>query len=208
VKANKLLSLTAALLTLLTGLARTAQGDMVAPGYKFVRHDAVFESVNDYPEYVFFVWPRDISRDQPGNSSVRVAPTGEATLGGNPLARAQHGGPFLFAVPKGLFGEDPSQPPRDEWFENPTAGVLKSAALVPEIRSAPLWEPRDRFVTRYRIAIQDGTLETTLVSHEQPGDEAAPGFGRWLIAGGLMAAALVLVAGLIVVRRWRLGAGR
>src|SRR5262249_23171152 len=73
----------------------------------------------------------------------------------------------------------------DEWFENPTEGVLKSAALVPEIRAAPLWEPRDRFVTGYRIAIQDGQLETTLLSHEQPGDGAAPGSERWLIAGGL-----------------------
>jgi hypothetical protein len=201
VNVKNLLPLAAALVTLLTGLARTAQGDVVAPGYKFVRHDAVFENVNDFPEYVFFVWPRDISRDQPGNSSVRVAATGEATLGGNPLARAQHGGPFLFAVPKGLFGGDPSQPPRDEWFENPTEGVLKSAALVPEIRSAPLWEPRDRFVTRYRIAIQDGRLDATLLSHEQPGDGAAPGSGRWLIAGGLAVAALALAAGLILVRR-------
>ena len=63
---KKHFSLAAALVTLLTGLARTAQGDVVASGYRFVRHDAVFENVNDDTEYVFFVLRRDITRDQFG----------------------------------------------------------------------------------------------------------------------------------------------
>jgi hypothetical protein len=112
VDVKKLLSLAAGVVTLLTGLAGTARSDVLPPGSKSVRHDAVFENVNDYPDHVFFLWPRDLPRSQPGNSSVRVAATGEATLAGNPLARAQHGGPFLFAVPKGRFGGDPSQPPK------------------------------------------------------------------------------------------------
>jgi hypothetical protein len=195
---------------LLLGLlvVNEAQADILPPGTKWVRHDVVFEGVKDHPEYVFFLWPRDLPRGQPGNSSVRLSPDGEATLGGNPLARAQHGGPFLFAMPVKLFGDNPSGPPQDDWFEGKGEGVLKSEALVGEIRSAPVSEPRERFVTHYHITIKDGKLETTLLSHETPGSASTPAStsaavpvpnwkGLIVVGGGL--AALVVALGLIVV---------
>jgi hypothetical protein len=125
------------------------------------------------PWYVFFIWSRDLPRGQPGNSSVRVSPEGEATLGGTAGARA-----VRWAVPVRRSGEvvrrQPIRPPQDDWFEG-KGEVLKSEALVGEIRSACERTSRsvsDPLPRRDR----DSKLETTLVSHETPEN---PGRRPW-----------------------------
>jgi len=187
-----------------------ALADVLPPGHKWVKHDVHFEGIKDYPNYVFYLWPRDLSRGRAGNSSVRVPESGETTLGGNPLARAQSGGTFLFAVPTELFGGDPARPPDEAWFEGKEKRVLKSAPLVGEVRTARQGDPRDRFLTRYRVAIKFGKLETELLSQEQPSAETADTPGgedrsptyRWLLAGGMGLAAVMAALGLMFAR-WR-----
>src|SRR5205085_7973452 len=117
-------------------------------------------NLKDYSGYVFFVWPRDLPRNHPGNSTVRPDENGEVAISGfNPLAyRGQ--GVFLFAVPKKMFAK-PGDAPKDEWFDGTTDGVLKSGQLASPVRSVAENDPRSSIVNRYRIEIKDGKLTVT-----------------------------------------------
>jgi hypothetical protein len=195
-----------ALLTVaaVVALPGSIRADILPPGHKSVSHDARFENVKDYPDYVFYMGPchTDFARAYP-----RLSEGGEVGLGGNPLAYG--GGQFLFAVPKSVKGE-----PEEAWFEGKVEGVLKSERLVYPIRSAPVGEGRKGYLTRYSVAIADGKLTLTQLPDEQPGfgpglplgrveggdvppEEGSP---RWMIAGGLGLAAVLAAVGLIVTR--------
>jgi hypothetical protein len=162
-----------------------------------VQHDAVFVNVNDYPDHVFFVEP--LLR--------RLPETGGVTVDRDPLYQLRHGRLFLFALPKSQFAADQSLTPVDVWFEHPPEGVLKARVPLPQLEAAPMSDPRNRFESRYRIALQDGHLEVILISYDQP-RYAALESGRWLIAGGLVLAALVMTLGRALVRRWGGAASR
>jgi len=196
---------------LLLAIPTVTMADMIPPGQKWVSHVAIFENTAEFRDYVFFVWPRDLSRGAPGNSSVRVNENGETGLGGNPLARAEAGGLFLVAIPKKLFGDDINAPPKDEWFEGMGEGVLKSPPLPREIRSAPESEPRDKFVSRFVVKLdsKEGKLDAILLSEERPSVsvpvEAKPESSRQMIAIGLGVAALLLVVGWLGVRMKKSG---
>jgi hypothetical protein len=184
--------------------AADARGDVLPPGHKWADHRVRFENLAAYSDYAFFLYPRDLPRGNPGNSSVRVPAEGECGLGGNPLARSMAGGVFLYAVPRRLFA-NPDDPPKEEWFERPADGVLKSDPLVDDIRTVPETESRTRFRTVYRVTIADGKLVLDLVSHDTPGTSGGPTAGperRYLVIG-LAAAAVVIAAGWLVARRWR-----
>jgi len=181
---------------------QAARADLLPPQHKGVQHVLRLENIKDYPDYVFYIYPRDLARNQPGNSSVRVADSGEASLAGNPLARRN--GAFLYAIPRKLF-KDAKQPPLEEWFEKPADGIFKSERLAGQIRSLPNSDPRNLIVTRYRIAIKDG-LKLTLVPEEKPGKEeeeaSASAHRRWMIALGAALCAVISGMGLLVTR-WR-----
>jgi hypothetical protein len=194
-----LFSLSVALL-----LAPAARADLLPPQHKAVKHLLRLENIKDYPDYVFYIYPRDLPRNQPGNSSVRVEDSGEASLSGNPLVRGK--GAFLYAIPRKLF-KDAKQPPQEEWFEKPTEGIFKSEPLVNQVRSLPKSDPRTQIVTRYRIAIKDG-LKLTQVAEEKPKkeEEEASAWPRyWMIAVGAAGCAVVSGLGLLVTRRRRSG---
>jgi hypothetical protein len=190
-------ALSAALLAI--GLARA---DILPPGGKWINHVAKFENVGDFTEYLFYVYPRDLHRGRPGNSSVRVPESGEVSIGGfNPLAAG--GGIFLFAIPKKLHVDTESSP-AEKWFTTEIAGVLKSKALVTPIRSVDRSDERDQIVTTYRIRIGQ-ELELTEVAGESR--QTAPTavtrttpivvsglFGRgwhWIVGGAATGAVLV-----------------
>jgi hypothetical protein len=181
--------------------------DVLPPGSKWVEDVAQFDNLRDFPGHVFFVWPRDLDRGRPGNSSLRVGEDAQVSLGVNPLVIGRAGGLFLFAVPRPLLKEA-GDTPREEWFEGKTPGVLKSGPLAAPVRSAPLSEPRSRFVTRYRVALTKDALHLTVVSDERPSraGPAASGGGptRWVtVALGVGAAVTAVVAGLVVARALR-----
>jgi hypothetical protein len=178
--------------------------DVLPPGSKPVEHVAQFDNLRDFPGHVFFVWPRDLDRGRPGNSSLRVGEDGQVSLGVNPLAVGRAGGLFLFAVPRPLLKEA-GDTPREEWFEGKTPGVLKSGPLAAPVRSAPLSEPRSRFVTRYHVGLTKDALNVTVVSDERPAGPGSAGSGggtaRWVtVALGVGAAVIAVVAGLVVAR--------
>jgi hypothetical protein len=195
------------LFTLLSALAAAAPvaADVLPPGSKWVQDVAQFDNFRDYPAHVFFVWPRDLDRGRPGNSSLRVGGDGQVSLGVNPLAAGRAGGLFLFAVPSEML-ERADGVPREEWFEGKTPGVLKSGPLATPVRSAPLSEPRSRFVTRYHVGMTKDALDLSVVSDERPAHAApasAPGgpAPAWVTpALGAGAAVTAALTGLVIAR--------
>lgn len=180
-------------------VASSVRADLLPPGQKPVQHLLRIENIKDFPDHYFFVYPRDLARKLPGNSSVRVNDQGEATLAGNPLARRN--GVFLYAIPHSLFTEK-GQAPKEEWFEKPGEGILKSARLVDPIRTVSVKDPRRQIVTRYRIEIKEG-LTLTLLKDEkkaQQQEESAANDNRWMVAGGALMCAFFTSAGLLASR--------
>jgi hypothetical protein len=188
-----------------------ARADILPPNSKWVTHVARFTNIAEHREYVFYVYPRDLSRGHPGNSSVRVPESGEVAISGlNPLAAG--GGVFLFAIPRTLHGLD-TNVAKEEWFEGNVVGVLKSGPLVYPVRSLPSTDPRDRIVTSYRVEIKDGLkLVEAAPNPEQallieassasvvPAEST--GFRRWRWIGACAAAGLAIgFAAWIAVRK-------
>lgn len=192
-------------------LATPAWADILAPGSKWVKHVVQFEDLGKYRDYVFYVYPRDLSRGKPGNSSIRVPDSGEVSISGmNPLATRD--GVYLFAVPSSLI-KDKNAAPEEAWFEGKVAGVLKSPRLVQPIRALPRSDARNTIVTRYRVEIKDG-LKLSEIKEEQkappasrPGVEPlaistdAPARWTWIVGGTFAGAALVSAAWLAARRK-------
>lgn len=172
----------------------SVRADLLPPGQKPVEHLLRIENIKEYPDHVFFIYPRDLNRGQPGNTSVRVGDNGEGTMAGNPLAR--RAGVFLYAVPRTL--ADKVKTPSEEWFEKPANGVLKSALPVGPIRTVAEKDPRKRIVTRYQIEIKDG-LKLMLLKDEKK-EGASAGETRGSIAVGFALCAVFTGAGLIWAR--------
>ncbi len=186
----------------LLAVASASRSDILPPGAKWINHVAKFENIADFPEYVFYAYPRDLDRRRPGNSSVRVTESGEVVISGfNPLAAG--GGIFLFAVPKKLHGDSES-PPAEEWFTGNVAGVLKSKPLAHAVRTANKSDPRDRIVTTYRIEFKDGLQLAEVTSEElkRTDERVSPASvvtedaprgpqWHWIIGGAATGAALV-----------------
>jgi hypothetical protein len=153
-------------------MAVPARADILPPESKWISHVARFEKLGDHPGYVFYVYPRDLGRGKPGNSSVRVPESGEVAISGlNPLAARE--GVYLFAIPKELHGPL-DQAPKEEWFEKKTEGVLKSGRLAYPVRSVSKSDKRDKIVTTYGVKIEKGELKLTEIKPE-PKPEAKPG---------------------------------
>lgn len=140
-------TLTTAALVLLSWLA--ARADIIPPGYKRVVHRVEFTNIAAFTNHQFFVYPRDLSRDLPGNSSVPVKEGGVELSALNPLAVGMNQGAYLYAIPKDLCTR--ASQPLEAWFTNQIAGVLKSPRLANPVKSLPDADPRDQILTRYRI---------------------------------------------------------
>jgi hypothetical protein len=176
-------------------LATSSRADLLPPGQKPVEHLIRIENIKAYPDHVFFIYPRDLDRGLPGNTSVRVGDNGEGSLSGNPIARRE--GAFLYAIPRSLF-TDKISVPREEWFQKPQAGILKSA-LVGQIRTVPVSDPRKRIVTRYEIEIKDN-LKLTILKDEKKEEKTSSLGERWTIALGFAMFAAFSTAGLVWTR--------
>src|SRR5262245_32046370 len=89
--------------------AAGSRADILPPGSKWIAHIAKFENAGDFKDYVFYVYPRDLDRGRPGNSTVRVPESGEVGISGfNPLAASQ--GIYVFAVPRKMLDKDDAPP--------------------------------------------------------------------------------------------------
>lgn len=142
------------------------RADILPPNSKWIAHVAKFENLDAYKDYVFYVYPRDLSRGKAGNSSVRVPESGEVAISGlNPLVARS--GVYLYAIPRRLHGDD-DRKPDDAWFDGKTEGVLKSVRLVNPIRSVPSSDKRTRIETKYRVEISAG-LKITEIVPDAPG---------------------------------------
>jgi hypothetical protein len=182
-------------------VALFARADILPPNSKWISHVVRFENISDYSEYVFYVYPRDLHRGHPGNSSIRVPENGEVAISGlNPLVTG--GGIFLFAVPRSIHGPDATTA-KEEWFDGKTPGVLKSNPLAHPVRTVASSDARDRIVTKYRIDMKDGlkldeigpeptTADVSVVSGPTIVSEEAGGFGRWRWIGVCAAAGLAI----------------
>jgi hypothetical protein len=191
-------------------LSSIAQADILPPGNKWIAHVAKFENAGGFKDYVFYVYPRDLSRARPGNSSIRVPESGEVAISGiNPIALRD--GIHLFAVPRKLLAKDDT-PPKEEWFTEKSEGVLKAGPLVHPVRTVSSSDKREKIVTRYKIEIKDGSMKLTEVkpepSESKPEEEAAvttvpetQSRWHWMIGGGFAGAALVTAVVLAVRRK-------
>ncbi len=120
----------------------SAWADVIPAGRKPVQHLVEFTNVAAFTNYHFFVYPRDLPRGRVANSSVTLK-GGVAQLSAlNPLAVGRTKGAYLYAVPKELYRS--AGYPREDWFTNKVAGVLRSPRLVDPIRSLPASDPRDK----------------------------------------------------------------
>jgi hypothetical protein len=185
--------------------ASLARADILPPGAKWANHVAKFDGIAKHQaDYVFYVYPRDIGRGQPGNSSVRVGESGEVGVSGlNPLAVAQAGGVFLFAIPKKLHGDEKA--PKDEWFEGKGDGVLKAKLPFQPVRQVNKSDKRDPIVTKCKLEIKENKMTLAVVPEEKPtgkpGDVSTDveenyygSMWQWIVGGG--ATGLALMSGL------------
>ena len=181
--------------------AAAALADVLPPNARWVSHRVRFENLNDFPDYVFFLGAEGFGPpDQPRKLVVRqLNANGEASMNHNPM----EGNWSLYAVPRSLH-DDPAAEPPQEVFQ--ADGVLKSSALVGQIRTAPLGEKRDTFWVAYRVGIDErGKLQLSPVRHDVPDAPSAPEAGvpegdsrRWFYAAGFGALAVLLVLWLLI----------
>lgn len=120
-----------------------------------------FENLNAAPEYHFYLYPRDMARGTPGNSSIQLR-DGRAvslrTLRADAVQAA--GGVFVVAVPTRLVG-GAFEPADEAWFTCKVSGVLK-ARVADANRRVLAFEPSGSDAIRYRVTIGD-ELELTPV---------------------------------------------
>ena len=146
--------------------------DIIPTGYKRVQHLVEFSHFSAFTNYHFFLYPRDLPRDMPGNSSVLVK-DGVAELSSlNPLAVGMNGGVYLYAFPR----ESGARVgyPLEDWFTNQTGTQLKSPRLVDPVRSLPNSDPRQQLITRYRIEGLPGKLNLINLDASTPPPKVRP----------------------------------
>lgn len=148
---------------LVPSLAGMAWGDVVPPDSKPIKHRVRFENLREHPGFVFYVYPRDLPRSQPGNSSVRFADETELSAL-NPMAVSMAGGAYLYAVPESLHAG--REAPDETWFKPGGTTGVRYARLVDPRKYASTSAPYDTIVTRYRIEGLPGALRLDLQGEE------------------------------------------
>ena len=117
------------------------RADVIPPWRKSIQQTVRFANAKDVTSYVLYIFPRDFSRNEPGNSSVRVPTSGVVSVSDlNPTAVAQAKGIYLFAIPVALHGSHDRQPD-ENWFTQKFQGVLKCKIPTTQIRTVPMADP-------------------------------------------------------------------
>ena len=192
--------------------AEPLRADVLPPGGKWISHQAKFENLADFPDYVFFVahGPRAMQFGQQKEKgpflidAQRLQPDAATVgLGRNPIM----GDLYLLAVPLQRANLPDNKIPSD-WFDGKTPGVLQ-ATIGTGYRAALITERRNELWTHFRVAIQNDTVTLTKTRDDKPGDgggpenQGTPGGDsiRWYIAGGMALSALALLIGWIAYFR-------
>ena len=198
-------------LAVILATAALGRADILPPGSKWANHVAKLDGIAQYQgDYVFYIYPRDLARGRPGNTSIRVPDSGEVGVSGmNPLATRN--GIFVFAIPKKLLGD--AKDPKEEWFEGKGEGVLKAELPFRPQRTTSKADKREAIVTKCKLEIKENKMTLAVVPDEKPADK--PGdvsteveenyYGSrwyWIFGGG--ATGLALVSGLWLARRKRI----
>ena len=157
-------------LAVILATAAFGRADILPPGSKWANHVAKFDGIAQYKgDYVFYIYPRDLARGQPGNTSIRVADSGEVGVSGmNPLATRD--GIFLFALPKKLMGDE--KHPKEEWFEGKGEGVLKAELPFRPQRTTSKSDKREAIVTKCKLVIKESTMTLKVIPEEKPGTKS------------------------------------
>lgn len=202
-------------LTVILATAAFGRADILPPGAKWANHVAKFDGIAQYQgDYVFYVYPRDLARGRPGNTSIRISDSGEVGVSGmNPLATRD--GIFLFAIPKKLMGD--AKVPKEEWFEGKGDGVLKAALPFHPQRTTDKSDKRAAIVTKCKLEIKENKMTLAIVPEEKPADKLGDKKGGdvsieveenyygsrwyWVLGGG--ATGLALASGVWLALRKR-----
>jgi hypothetical protein len=174
------------------GLA-ALRADLIPPSEKWIQHTVRFANAKELTEYVLYIFPRDLDRNSPGNSSVRVPANGVVGISGlNPLAVAQAKGIYLFAIPITLHGSR-ERLPDENWFTKDTTGVLKCKLPSGQIRNLPRTDPRDKVEDVYEIRGLPKQLEVIRVETKESAVVTPPRIdrGATAILAGISVLAMV-----------------
>jgi len=185
-----------ALLLILEMNATGAHADILPAGHKQIEHTVRFTNVNELTNHVLYIYPRDLSRNLTGNSSVRVPTNGVVTLSQlNPLAIGRAGGIYLVAIPNALHGPL-DRPPEESWLTEDTKGVLKCKLPITQIRSLPKSDPRDKVEDVFEIKLVPDRLEVVRIKKPVAAADGLPRIGRGsaAILAGIAALAMVALA--------------
>jgi hypothetical protein len=162
-------------------LLALAGADVVPPDSKAITHRVRFEGLS--PDFVFYLYPRDLPRDAPGNSSVRIDAATAELSALNPLAVNQAGGAFLYAVPKSLHAG--REAPDEAWFAPGRTPGVRSARLVAPRKYVSASAGFDTLETRYRVQGLPGALDLVPLGEETlaGGVPVRPFGALWLLLG-------------------------
>jgi hypothetical protein len=131
-----------------------------------VIHDVILEGQDEYPDYVFYAYPRDLRRSDAmaGNICVPFQTDRPVDINRfNPLAVDRNEGVEIVAVPL-KFVLKTGGSPDPSWFDGTSDHVFKAREKVirhPQVVSRQ-GDPT-RYVTRYRL-LMDGELSLSLIS--------------------------------------------
>lgn len=189
--------------------AWVARGDVLPTGSKWFHHQVTIDNLNDYPQYVFFVYPKHIDVTR---GAAEVKPSKPVAISdSNPLAYSK--GMYFYAVPRETFAAAKNAP-LESWFGGNAEGVLRSSEQLSPRRSTRKSDSADLLVSHYVASIKEGRLTMKNVGDKRfdsqgaeinaqdnenenssvlyPGPDAA---SRWLVLGvSSVAAALIGVS--------------
>jgi len=180
-------------------LLASAQADMVAPGFKFVRHEFYFEGGERFSDYDFYFFPTSFSRHA------------EAIEKDEPITFYRLASPHIYGVPKGQLKDiDLEEIHRDDGvFEKP--GICKSAETI-ESQGSVSWVDRtDKISTIYEItSVKDGVvglqhISTTHFAASGSKLSSSPALRISYIVCGIVLSFLAVVAMVVwlLLRRYR-----
>jgi len=190
--------LLAAVVALVCAAGAEAAGTGQPNGPKWLE----FENLNSYPEYVFYLWPRDTDRGSPGNSSIQLREGRAVNLRTLlPDAVRAAGGVYVVAIPLKLLG-GPFQPAKEEWLTSPSGGVLKSQPLADANRQVIAYEPDASRSIRYRVEVGETLKLVPIAAAETPAELALGGaISHWYCFVIPVAALMVVLWKLALQRR-------
>jgi hypothetical protein len=167
------------------------RADLLPRNHRHVQHTVRFANAKEVTNYIFYIYPRDLSGDSPGNSAAPVPADGVMGISAlNPLAVMKAKDIYLVAIPIALHGPR-DRAPLETWFTEETKGVLKCKMPAGQIRS--LLKPGSRVEEVYEIKGLPKSLEVVRIPAKESAAIDSHGIDRGpaAILAGISALAMV-----------------